>query len=57
MAKEAVEDWRRFQQDTEVNNRKVNVHKGGGTFEQIEWKKLRVGDIVMVAKDEFFLLT
>ncbi|PKA53862.1 Putative phospholipid-transporting ATPase 9 [Apostasia shenzhenica] len=54
MAKEAVEDWRRFQQDTEVNNRKVKVHSGNGSFELREWKKLRVGDIVKVEKDEFF---
>ncbi|KAK8938440.1 putative phospholipid-transporting ATPase 9 [Platanthera zijinensis] len=54
MAKEAVEDWRRFQQDTAVNNRKVRVHNGNGVFEEKEWKKLRVGDIVKVEKDEFF---
>ncbi|XP_020678143.1 putative phospholipid-transporting ATPase 9 isoform X1 [Dendrobium catenatum] len=54
MAKEAVEDWRRFQQDTEMNNRKVKFHRGDGTFERTEWKKLRVGDIVKVEKDEFF---
>ncbi|KAG0480740.1 hypothetical protein HPP92_011598 [Vanilla planifolia] len=54
MAKEAIEDWRRFQQDTEMNNRKVKVHQGDGNFERTEWKKLRVGDIVKVEKDEFF---
>ncbi|ONK81340.1 uncharacterized protein A4U43_C01F27980 [Asparagus officinalis] len=54
MAKEAVEDWRRNQQDREVNNRKVKVHRGGGHFELTEWKNLRVGDIVNVEKDNFF---
>ncbi|XP_008782426.2 putative phospholipid-transporting ATPase 9 isoform X2 [Phoenix dactylifera] len=54
MAKEAVEDWRRSQQDTEVNNRKVKVHQGDGNFDYTEWKKLRVGNIVKVDKDEFF---
>ncbi|PKA56740.1 Putative phospholipid-transporting ATPase 9 [Apostasia shenzhenica] len=54
MAKEAIEDWRRFQQDSEMNNRKVKVHRGDGIFELTEWKKLRVGDIVKVEKDEFF---
>ncbi|XP_074580632.1 putative phospholipid-transporting ATPase 9 [Curcuma longa] len=54
MAKEAVEDWRRYQQDIEVNNRKVKLHQGGGTFKFTEWRNLRVGDIVKVEKDSFF---
>ncbi|XP_010936763.1 putative phospholipid-transporting ATPase 9 isoform X2 [Elaeis guineensis] len=54
MVKEAVEDWRRWQQDTEVNNRKVKVHQGDGDFDYTEWKNLRVGNIVKVDKDEFF---
>ncbi|KAK3123313.1 hypothetical protein QOZ80_8AG0628410 [Eleusine coracana subsp. coracana] len=54
MAKEAVEDWRRKQQDIEVNNRKVEVYGGVQSFHVTEWKKLRVGDIVKVKKDEFF---
>lgn len=54
MVKEGVEDLRRKQQDNEVNNRKVKVHRGDGTFYHTEWKNLRVGDIVKVEKDEFF---
>ncbi|KAM0904556.1 hypothetical protein ACQ4PT_017937 [Festuca glaucescens] len=54
MAKEAVEDWRRKQQDVEVNNRKVEVFDGVQSFHETEWKKLQVGDIVKVKKDEFF---
>ncbi|MQL90819.1 hypothetical protein Taro_023433 [Colocasia esculenta] len=54
MVKEAIEDWRRFKQDNEVNNRKVEVHRGDGTFSYTEWKNLRVGDIVKVEKDHFF---
>ncbi|PIN25931.1 P-type ATPase [Handroanthus impetiginosus] len=54
MVKEGIEDWRRHQQDIEMNNRKVKVHQGGGVFKQTEWKNLRVGDIVKVEKDEFF---
>ncbi|XP_050372631.1 putative phospholipid-transporting ATPase 9 [Argentina anserina] len=54
MTKEGIEDWRRKQQDNEVNNRKVKVHKGGGDFDYTEWKNLRVGNIVRVEKDEFF---
>ncbi|PPS01581.1 hypothetical protein GOBAR_AA19081 [Gossypium barbadense] len=41
MAKEALEDWRRFMQDIKVNSRK-------------SWKKLQVGDVVKVEKDQFF---
>ncbi|CAL5419079.1 unnamed protein product [Camellia sinensis] len=54
MVKEGIEDWRRKQQDIEVNNRKVKVHHRDGVFEQTNWKNLRVGDIVKVEKDEFF---
>lgn len=54
MIKEGVEDYRRKQQDDEVNSRKVNVHQGDGSFKQCEWKELKVGDVVKVQKDEFF---
>ncbi|KAM0004042.1 putative P-type phospholipid transporter [Helianthus debilis subsp. tardiflorus] len=54
MIKEGIEDWQRKQQDHEVNNRKVKVHRGEGVFESRQWKKLKVGDIVKVEKDEFF---
>ncbi|KAK3442822.1 hypothetical protein EUGRSUZ_B03071 [Eucalyptus grandis] len=54
MVKEGIEDWRRKQQDTEINNRKVKVHRQNGVFDYTEWKNLRVGDIVKVEKDEFF---
>ncbi|KAK9118837.1 hypothetical protein Scep_016930 [Stephania cephalantha] len=54
MIKEGIEDWRRKQQDIEMNNRKVKVHNGDGVFDYTEWKNLRVGDVVMVEKDNFF---
>ncbi|XP_062179837.1 putative phospholipid-transporting ATPase 9 [Phragmites australis] len=53
MVKEAVEDWRRNQQDTEVNNRRTKVFQDGA-FQDAKWKDLRVGDIVKVEKDDFF---
>lgn len=53
MVKEAVEDWRRKQQDIEVNNRKAKVFQDGA-FQHTKWTNLRVGDIVKVEKDEFF---
>ncbi|CAN8238897.1 unnamed protein product [Cochlearia groenlandica] len=54
MVKEGVEDWRRKLQDIEVNNRKVQVHRGDGSFDSMEWKTLSIGDIVKVEKNEFF---
>ncbi|KAG1335391.1 Phospholipid-transporting ATPase [Cocos nucifera] len=54
MAKEALEDWRRFMQDMEVNFRKVSIHKGEGRFGYKHWQKIRVGDVVKVDKDQFF---
>ncbi|GAA0153704.1 primary active transporter [Lithospermum erythrorhizon] len=54
MLKEGIEDWKRKQQDIEINNRRVKVHRSDGSFEQTEWKNLRVGHIVKVDKDEFF---
>ncbi|KAL6996307.1 putative phospholipid-transporting ATPase 4, variant 2 [Sarracenia purpurea var. burkii] len=54
MAKEALEDWRRFIQDMKVNMRKAKVHKGNGVFGPKPWMKLRVGDVVKVEKDQFF---
>ncbi|XP_072964260.1 probable phospholipid-transporting ATPase 4 isoform X1 [Typha angustifolia] len=54
MAKEALEDWRRFVQDMKVNARKVGVHKGDGRFGYKHWHKIRVGNVVKVEKDHFF---
>ncbi|XP_009402930.2 probable phospholipid-transporting ATPase 7 isoform X1 [Musa acuminata AAA Group] len=54
MAKEALEDWRRFYQDMKVNSRKVSVHDGQGQFGYKPWQKIRVGDVVKVEKDRFF---
>ncbi|KAM0944271.1 putative P-type phospholipid transporter [Dioscorea sansibarensis] len=54
MAKEAIEDFRRYRQDYEMNNRKIKAHQGDGNFEYTEWKNLRVGDVVKVEKDYFF---
>ncbi|KAH7837035.1 hypothetical protein Vadar_008720 [Vaccinium darrowii] len=54
MLKEAVEDWYRFLQDINVNSRTVKVHKGDGLFVDKAWKKLSVGDVVKVSKNEYF---
>lgn len=54
MVKEGIEDWNRFLQDKEVNNRIVKVHAKDGNFVETEWKNLMVGDVVKVEKDAFF---
>ncbi|KAL9326309.1 hypothetical protein ACSQ67_006954 [Phaseolus vulgaris] len=54
MVKEFIEDFRRKQQDIEMNNRKVKVHGGSGDFAYSKWRDLKVGDVVRVEKDEFF---
>ncbi|GBG84313.1 GT47-family glycosyltransferase [Chara braunii] len=54
IAKEWLEDFRRFQLDAQVNARKVKAHVGGGVFEARRWRDLRVGDVVMVEKNAFF---
>ncbi|KAK2992928.1 hypothetical protein RJ640_008462 [Escallonia rubra] len=54
MAKEALEDWRRFIQDMKVNLRKASVHRENGEFSYKPWMKIRVGDVVKVEKDQFF---
>ncbi|KAF3616934.1 Phospholipid-transporting ATPase 6 [Capsicum annuum] len=54
MAKEALEDSRRFVQDMKVNHRKVGVHKEDGVFGSKSWMKIQVGDIIKVEKDKFF---
>ncbi|KAM5584945.1 putative phospholipid-transporting ATPase 8 [Rosa sericea] len=41
--------------DVEANNRKVKVYGRNYTFIETRWKKLRVGDLVKVHKDEYFL--
>ncbi|XP_031381202.1 probable phospholipid-transporting ATPase 8 isoform X2 [Punica granatum] len=54
MAKEAVEDWRRRKQDIESNNREAEVYGKDHCFHETRWKKLHVGDLVRVHKDEYF---
>ncbi|KAL8159151.1 hypothetical protein V2J09_000688 [Rumex salicifolius] len=54
-AKEALEDWRRLKQDIEANNRKVEAYDNKKQiFQKTSWKKIRVGDVVKVHRDEDF---
>ncbi|KAL8113317.1 putative phospholipid-transporting ATPase 4 [Apium graveolens] len=54
MAKELLEDWKRFLQDWKVNTRPAYVHDGNGSFESKHWKDIKVGDVVKVERDKFF---
>ncbi|GMJ08440.1 Aminophospholipid ATPase 4 [Hibiscus trionum] len=54
MAKEGLEDWKRFMQDMNVNSRKIQFHKDGGVFDNKQWQQVEVGDVVKVEKDNFF---
>ncbi|GBG82573.1 hypothetical protein CBR_g34949 [Chara braunii] len=54
MVKEAIEDVKRGTADTELNRRKVQIHTGGGVFQDRSWSDVRVGDILKVVSDEVF---
>lgn len=50
--REAVDDFRRYQRDREVNSQKYRrlMHNGG--LEMVPSSKLKVGDVIIVEKDE-----
>jgi len=55
MFKELFEDYYRMKSDKEINNHKTlifNYEKGD--FEQTAWKDVKIGDIIMINKDESF---
>ncbi|KAG2453313.1 hypothetical protein HYH02_001537 [Chlamydomonas schloesseri] len=55
MVKEAAEDYKRYKQDKEINNRAVEVlDPDTGQYVTKTWKDVRVGDIVVVTKDQQF---
>ncbi|KAF8514608.1 aminophospholipid-transporting P-type ATPase [Gautieria morchelliformis] len=53
--KEVSEDLRRHQSDKELNARRAKVlsRSGTGSFIDIPWRDIRVGDIVRIESDEF----
>ncbi|KAJ0037283.1 hypothetical protein Pint_23116 [Pistacia integerrima] len=53
LIKEAWEDWKRFQNDMAINNSLIDVLQDQ-RWVPTPWKKLQVGDIVRVKKDQFF---
>lgn len=55
MIKEAVEDYKRYKQDKEVNKRPVEVlDSANKQFVTKQWQDIMVGDIVRVTKDQQF---
>ena len=55
IAKEGVEDYRRYKADKDMNNRVVLVlEPTTGAWVSKKWKDLQVGEIVQVQRDEYF---
>jgi phospholipid-translocating ATPase len=52
MFREAVDDFRRYQRDREVNSQKYRRLVLNGGMELVPSSKLRVGDVIVVEKDE-----
>lgn len=50
--REAIDDFRRHQRDREVNSQKYQRLTRDGGLEMVSSSKLRVGDIIIVEKDE-----
>jgi len=51
--KEIVEDFKRHLEDRKINDSKVKAFRDGD-WEEVQWKSVCVGDIVMVLNDMFF---
>jgi phospholipid-transporting ATPase len=54
MFKEGYEDYFRHRSDREVNTRKVMMVDGDWTEHVVEWRKVKVGDILKVQENEPF---
>lgn len=52
--KDLLEDLQRHRSDREENMRKVLKLGANGTFSDIHWYEIRVGDVIKVQQDEFF---
>lgn len=50
--REAIDDFRRYQRDREVNSQKYRRLMQTGCFELVPSSKLKVGDVIIVEKDE-----
>ncbi|CAG9863244.1 unnamed protein product [Phyllotreta striolata] len=54
ICREAIDDWRRYKRDQEVNNQKCKrlLNDPNNPFETVAAHKLRVGDLIIVDKNE-----
>jgi P-type E1-E2 ATPase len=50
--KALVEDSKRHREDWKTNARPTRVMCGDGAFREVQWRAVRVGDVVMVRDDE-----
>jgi phospholipid-translocating ATPase len=50
--REAIDDFRRYQRDREVNSQKYRRLMRSGQLEMVPSSKLKVGDIIIVEKDQ-----
>jgi magnesium-transporting ATPase (P-type) len=53
LLREALEDYARYKSDIELNSSKATKYEDGG-WKKFEWRDIYVGDLVKVAKEEFF---
>ncbi|KAG6876054.1 hypothetical protein C0993_005923, partial [Termitomyces sp. T159_Od127] len=51
--KEAQEDLKRHQSDSELNARKAKALTSNSTFAEKKWKDIKVGDVVRLESDDF----
>ena len=55
MLKEALEDYKRYKQDQEQNGSLVDAFSSvDGSRNTVAWRDARVGDVLLVLRDEFF---
>ncbi|KAF9585299.1 putative aminophospholipid-translocase [Lunasporangiospora selenospora] len=52
IGKEAVDDMKRYRRDQEANSQKYQILAPGGGFKQIPSSKIRVGDMIVVKKNQ-----
>eukprot|EP01035_Chromulina_nebulosa_P018205 gene18205-23867_t len=52
MIKEGIEDTKRHRKDAKINSQLVSYVKPDGFVEKVEWQHLKVGDLVLLVRDD-----
>jgi len=52
MVKEGIEDMKRHRKDAKINSQLVSYVKPDGFVEKVEWQQLKVGDLVLLVRDD-----